>query len=307
MKPVPAASPYSAVKGSLLAITGATMWGIMGIFVRNLTASGYTSAEISFLRCLLAGGGLFLLTAITKPTALRITPKGLVIAVLYGLSAYGLGFLTYSVAVARIPVAVATVLMFMSPIWVVVLGVLVFHDPIRKKTVVTVLVCVLGAALVADVFSASAGTMDGLGLLAGIVNGFCVALQIMVPRYFAKTIDRDTILVYGFLGACVGLGFLTDFSTIFISLQSPSAPLVLVNILCLGLLCTMVANTAMVKATVWISTTTCSILSSLEVIVGAVVGLLAFHETMNPLQIIGAVVVVCAALGPTVLTRSKTP
>lgn len=294
---------HNSMKGMMLAILGASLWGVMGIFVRGLSASGYSSYDIAFLRCLLAGIGFFLFKAITQPRVLKINFKGLCICFLYGILAYAVGFVCYGIAVERIPVAVATVLMFMSPIWVAVLGVLVFKEKLGKQTVLVILICILGAAMVADVFGSAGDSMDIIGILAGIINGFGVALQIMIPRYFVKKYERDTMLVYGFLGAAVGLAFLTDFKTIGASLQGAGAASVIVNVLCLGLLCTMVANVSVVKATAYINTTTCSILSSLEVVVGAVVGILIFHESMSVLQVIGAVVVVCASLGPALFQK----
>lgn len=115
----------------------------------------------------------------------------------------------------RIPVAVATVLMFMSPVWVAILGVVIFRERLTKQTVVTIVFCVLGAA--------------------------------------------------------------------------------------------MVANVAVIKSTEFISTATCSILSSLEVVVGAVVGILLFSEPMSFLQIAGGVIVVGCSLGQTLLNVKKKP
>lgn len=99
------------------------------------------------------------------------------------------------------------------------------------------------------------------------------------------------------------IAFLTDFKTIGTSLQGAEAVSVIVSVLCLGILCTMVANVSVVKATAYINTTTCSILSSLEVVVGAVVGILIFHESMSAFQVIGAVIVVCASLGPALFQK----
>ncbi len=95
------------------------------------------------------------------------------------------------------------------------------------------------------------------------------------------------------------IAFLTDFKTIGTSLQGAEAVSVIVSVLCLGLLCTMVANVSVVKATAYINTTTCSILFSLEV----VVGILIFHESMSAFQVIGAVIVVCASLGPALFQK----
>ena len=63
-------------KGISLAIITAVMWGIMGMFVRGLTGYAFTTFEISFFRCALAGGAYFLFLLFTKPSALKINLKG---------------------------------------------------------------------------------------------------------------------------------------------------------------------------------------------------------------------------------------
>ena len=158
---------HNSMKGMMLVILGASLWGVMGIFVRELSASGYSSYDIAFLRCLLAGIGFFLFKAVTQPKVLKINVKGLIICFLYGILAYAMGFVCYGIAVERIPVAVATVLMFMSPVWVAILGVLVFKEKLSKQTVLVILVCILGAAMVADVFGSAGGSMDFVLLDSG--------------------------------------------------------------------------------------------------------------------------------------------
>ena len=111
-----------------LAVLTAVMWGIMGLFVRGLTAQGFSSMEISFFRCFIAGAAYFLYQAVRNPGMLKIDLKGLLICLLYGAAAYSVSFVSYTVAVSRIPVGVATVLMFMSPIWVAILGQLLFKE-----------------------------------------------------------------------------------------------------------------------------------------------------------------------------------
>ena len=72
----------NSAKGIALAVTGAVMWGIMGIFVRYLSGAGYTSFDIAFLRCLSTGILFFVFKAVTKPSVLKINLKGLVICFL---------------------------------------------------------------------------------------------------------------------------------------------------------------------------------------------------------------------------------
>ena len=71
-------------------------------------------------------------------------------------------------------------------------------------------------------------------------------------------------------------------------------------VLALGILCTLGANGFYVKATAYIDTTSVSILSALEVVVGSIVGFLVFHETMRFSQVVGAVTIMVGALLPNV-------
>lgn len=284
-------------RGIILAVITAVMWGIMGIFVRDLSKYQFSNIEISFFRCALAEAAYFLFLLLTKPTALKINLKGLIICIVYGAVAYSISFVSYSVAVSRIPVGVATVLMFMSPIWVAILGRFMFREKMEKSKIITIFVCLIGAVLVANLIGGGDIKLDTIGILAGIINGIGVALQILLPKFFAKDYDRDTLLVYGFLGAAVVLLFGIDFNTVTRHFAAAPISNLLWDLFGIGILCTMVANVACVKSTQYVEATTTSILSALEVVVGTMVGFFIFHEHLTVLQIIGAVIIVVGAIG----------
>lgn len=273
------------------------MWGIMGIFVRDLSEYQFTNIEISFFRCALAGAAYFIFLFITKPAALKINLKGLIICIVYGAVAYSISFVSYSVAVSRIPVGVATVLMFMSPIWVAILGKFMFREKLEKNKIITIFICLIGAVLVANLIGGGSMKLDAIGILAGVINGVGVALQILLPKFFAKDYDRDTLLVYGFLGAAFVLLLGMDFGAVAGHFAAAPITKLLWDLLGIGILCTMIANVACVKSTQYVEATTTSILSALEVVVGTLVGFFVFHEHLTVLQMIGAVIIVVGAVG----------
>ena len=79
----------------------------------------------------------------------------------------------------------------------------------------------------------------------------------------------------------------------------------IICILALGILCTLGANGFYVKATAYIDTTSVSILSALEVVVGSIVGFLVFHESMRLSQVIGALTIMVGALLPNVREKLR--
>lgn len=295
-------------KGIFLSLLGAIMWGIMGIFVRNLAIFGYSSTDISFIRCFFAGIIFTIIKLITNPKSLKMSAKGILISFVYGIVACAATFTFYSVSVNRIPVAVATVLMFMSPIWVALISVVVFKEKLKVQTVIIIIICIIGASLVSNIIGVSGGSMDIIGILAGIGNGFGLALQITIPRYFAEkyNYERDAMLAYGFLGAAVSLIFFTNFDVVIGSFLIGNTSTLIINIIGLGIFCTMVANFSFIKATTYIHPTLCAILSAIEVVVGMLVGYLLYRENLTWLQILGSIIVVFGSLGPTILSMLKT-
>ncbi len=300
------------IKGVSLALTGAVMWGIMGIFVRNLAAFGYSEADISFIRCFCAGVVFILFKLITDPKSLKIDIKGIVICFLYGIVACAMTSVFYSICINRSQVAVATVLMFMNPMWVAIISIFMFKEKLKLQTVFIILVCFVGASLVSNILSASSSSFDVFAIAAGILSGLCFALQITIPRYISDKYNykRDTVLAYGFIGAAISLVFFVDFGVVVSSFLCGQTSSLVINLLGIGILCTMVANVSFVKATIYIPTTTCAILSAFEVVVGVGVGYMLYSENLRALQILGAIVVVFASLGSTILeifNSKKTP
>ena len=182
----------------------------------------------------------------------------------------------------------------------------------KLRSMLTMLGIIIGIASIISIVSTIQGTneqikqnligggnvkLDGIGILAGVVNGIGVALQILLPKYFAKDYERDTLLVYGFLGAAVVLMFGIDFSSVAGHMSGTPVGTLIWNLFGIGILCTMVANVSCVKSTQYVEATTTSILSALEVVVGTLVGFLIFNEHMTLLQLLGAVIIVAGAVG----------
>ena len=152
------------------------------------------------------------------------------------------------------------------------------------------------AVLSAALLSVGDVRLDAIGILTSIFNGMGAALQIVVPRYFSKQYSKDTMLVYGFLGAAIALLFFVDFPEIGTAFQNFGGFRLYGSIFTVSVICTMVANVAFVKSTEYISGTESSILSALEVVVGSLAGFLVYHEQLKPLQLVGMVLVIAGSL-----------
>ncbi len=282
-------------KGISLVLLGASLWGIMGIFVKGLQELGYSSIDVAFVRCALAAIALFIFMGITDRSCFKVNFKGLLVCLSYGICVYSIGFMGYNISVERIPVSVATVLMFMAPIWVALFEVVIFKVKLKKSTIVIIGLCVIGAALVANLISVSGESLDPIGIIAGVINGIGMALQLTITKYFSPKYSSDTMVMYGFAGAAIVLALFSDLTFIGAGFMSGELTSLIWNLFGVGVLCTMVANFSYVKASEFISPTMCGILSAIEVVVGVIVGYIFFGESFTTLQFIGAIIIVGSA------------
>ena len=72
------------LKGITMAAGGAGLWGLMSIFSRALSAADYTSMEVAYVRCLVAGIGLALINWKKDPSILRVSKRAVITSVLFG-------------------------------------------------------------------------------------------------------------------------------------------------------------------------------------------------------------------------------
>ena len=119
--------------GLLMVLVATLFWGYMGISSRFLNAVNLRAQDISFVRALTAAVLLSVFLLITNRSAFKISFKGLLFCIFYGVITIALSFTLYSTAVERIPISVATILMFSNPIWVSIFERIFFKEKIVLK------------------------------------------------------------------------------------------------------------------------------------------------------------------------------
>lgn len=280
-------------KGISLMLTATIFWGFMGINSRWLNDFDISSPNVAFARCSIAAILFSFYSFIANRAAFKVNLKGIIISAIYGIFTLGIGLALYSISIERIPIAIATVLMFSNPIWVSVYGAVLFKDKITFKTATVIFNCLLGCLLLMDVFSNSADNLDMIGVLCGIGNGMTFALQIIIPRAFKNKYSSDTMLIYGFWGATIFLLIFAKPINIIYAVQKSDNPVFLIlNLLAIGILATFISNTFYVKSTEYIGTTLPSLMAACEPVFASIFALLIFKEYLSFIQVLGAVIVI---------------
>ena len=284
-------------RGVWMMIFATLFWGFMGISNRYLNEVNFQPIDIAFTRSIIGAILTTILLLLTNRSAFKVSFKGLMFCALYGIINYSIGISLYSLSVERIPIGVATVLMFSNPIWVTLLNYIFFKEKISFKKMIVILTCIFGCMCIIDIFSTGGQNLDIIGVTAGVLDGVTFALQIVMPRFVEKTISKDSILLYGFWSSAICLVFFADIPRLTSSIfNSPNPMFYLGNVLSIGILSTFVANTFYVNSTKYIGTSLPSMMVALEPTFATILAFFIFGESMKPIQILGTLIVISSVM-----------
>ena len=277
----------------LLIILAACLWGTMGLFVRHLNAMGLDSMEIVEIRSVIAVAVLFPCTAIRDRKLLKIQPKNL--WSLAGSGVLSIVFFNYCYfsTIARMNLSAAAILLYTSPIFVMLLSLLFFREKLTGRKLLALGLAFSGCCLVSGIASATA-SLSMYGLLLGLGSGFGYALYSIFSRFsLNQGMHSITITDYTFLFAAIGGAFFTDFGRIGAALAA-NGPGLLGFLALYCIVTTVLPYLLYTKGLAYVENGPASVMASVEPVVATVLGLLVYEEAPTLPALLGMVLVLSA-------------
>lgn len=282
-------------------ILAACFWGGLVIFVRAFGQIGFSSMEIVALRIVGTFFWLFPFSLLLKfkyNSALTFDLKLKDIWCFIGSGFLSIIFFSYcyfqNVKISS--AAFAAVLMYTSPIVVMLLSFLFFQEKINKRKFLALFLAVGGAFLMCRINNVLFGSekMPLYGLFLGIGSSVGYALYSIFSRFaLKKGYSPLFITLYTFLFASIGIAFLVDLKLLFIKLYTLNLfPLWLA----MGLLGSTLPFALYTIALKRISTSDAAILATLEPLVTTIFGITIYGETLSFSEILGTILVLSAAV-----------
>ena len=273
----------------IMIILAGTLWGSMGIFVRNLNAAGLHSMEIVSLRSVVTAVvmGIFLLCYRKEMFRIRIKD----IWCFVGTGVFSIVFFNfcYFKTMTLASLSVAAVLLYTAPSFVMVMSFFLFGEKFTKTKVAALLLALAGCALVTGILS-DTQSLTMAGILTGLGAGLGYALYSIFCRYaLERGYHTFTILFYTFLLAAIGGIPLTDWKQV--------ADVALLNLSGVGfsivfaLVSTVLPYLLYTAGLQFVENGRASILASIEPVVATVFGVLLFHEKMTLTGLAGMILV----------------
>ena len=281
-------------------ILAAALWGCIGVFLKLLTAAGFSSMEGVAIRslaaCLLYGGFL----ALTDPGALRISPRDWYY--FFGTGVCSLLFFNwcYFNAISRSSMSVAAVLLYTAPVFVTLMSALLFHEALTPSKLAALAVTFAGCALVTGLFPLGQQAVSPLTILFGLGSGFGYALYSIFGKFALRKYAPSTISFYSFLFCTL---FSLPLSGLYQNLSGFADWHAWIGALGIGVLCCAVPYVLYTSGLRFAEPGRAAILATIEPFVAAALGIVCYRDDVTPFKLLG----MAAILGAVLLINRQAP
>lgn len=281
-------------KSTIYIILAAALWGGIGVFFNVLSDVGFTQMQVVAIRVTAAAAALTLYILIRDRSLLRVKLKDCWCFVGTGIISLVFFNWCYFTAIEMTSLAVAAVLMYTSPIFVMLFSAVLFQEKINSTKILALIMTFIGCLFVAGVFSSGDYGFTPLGILIGVGAGIGYALYSIFGRFaLEKGYHSITISEYTFVFATLG--------ALPLSRIWESAPLLaqgetLIGALGIGVICCVFPFILYTQGLSGVETGKAAIMATIEPAVAAVLSFLLYGESLLGFKGVGILMIFAAVI-----------
>ncbi len=274
---------------SVWMIIGAgALWGMIALFVRGLRACGMTSVQTVFFRNALAAAALGLVIMVYRPQAFRFRLRDAWMFVGTGAVSIALFNYCYFVTLSRSSVAMAALLLYTSPVFIMALSALLFHDALTRRKLLSLAITVAGCACITGVFS-QAQRIDAVTVLLGLGSGLFYGLYSIFAKFALRRYGAATVSFYTFVFAAAASAPLAAGGCIRLAAAQPWD--CLAYGLCLAILSTVAPFLLYTAGLDGVPASKAAVLATVEPLVGSLLGVVAFGDAFTGWTALGMLLI----------------
>lgn len=279
----------SRIQGILIVISATIFWSTSGIFISLIVRNWKISAiSLAFWRDLATFLTLLVGTAILRPALLRIKPKDLPWLLAMGAISIGFFHVLWNTSVLLIGASVSTVIQSNAPIFVTLLGWVIFKEALTIYKIAAITLAVAGTILISGTLGMSTIQISELGLAAALFSAIFYGAFSLFGKKLTGEYNSWTILLYIF-------GFATLTLLPFQILNPSPVPYrfpALSYFIGLILISTISGFALYTIALGRLQASIASIAATSEIVFAAIFAYLVLSERLNTWQILGAALVI---------------
>lgn len=271
----------------LYIIVGAALWGLIGLFVKILSAQGFTALQIVTLRMLAASVCVTPLVYRQGTEHFKISLKDVWMFV--GTGVISLTFFNYCYfnCIQASSLAVAALLLYTAPVFVMLMSLVLFKEKFTATKGVALIATFVGCGLVTGTFSGEMN-LSFSGVLLGLGSGIGYALYSIFGKYALEKYSTWTITAYTFYFSLASSIVVADWE----HCTAAWSWATLGGALGVGFLCAVFPYLLYTQGLDYVDAGQASILATVEPVVAAIIGIMVFAEPVTFEKIAGIVLVV---------------
>jgi drug/metabolite transporter (DMT)-like permease len=272
---------------------GASLWGIIGIFVTYLYEIGFTPTQVVAVRALSATIFLVIYVLFKNRQLLKINVSDSKYFVGTGIFSIVLFNWCLFSAIEETSISIASILLYTAPAFVTIFSRLLFKEALTTRKVLALFITFIGCSFVIGILPNMDEPVSLYGVILGLGSGLFYSLYSIFGKFALKKYDSLTVTVYTFLFATIAV---IPFSSLWSVLPLFLDIKVWMYIIGLGFLSTMLPFIFYTKGLNTIESSRASIIATIEPVVASLMGFLIFHEKLNLWQYLGIIMVIAAVV-----------
>ncbi|NLG09213.1 MAG: DMT family transporter [Deinococcales bacterium] len=285
----PGAAPASTAAGYLLVALAAVLWALLGVFSKRLLAAGVSPTEIAFWRAALGGLAFACHAALTGGVRLARRRDAPAFGA-FALVGVTLFYSALNLAIDAGGVSLAFILLYTAPAFVAVLAALLLGERLTRVKAGLVLLSVLGVALVAR--SGGGGvSVTGAAVTWGLVAGLSYSSYYLFGKWVLRRYRPAAIYALVMPIGAVGLLPWVPFDAL--RLATPGLWL---DLVLMALLSTYLAYLVYYLGLKRVEASRAVLVATIEPVVAALLAAGLFGERLGAWGLLGAALVLAAAL-----------
>ena len=280
--------------GPALIILAGCFWGSMGIFVRRLTGFGFSPIQIVTLRITVAALVFCLVLLAKDRSGFRIALRDLPLFLGLGFGSILFFTVCYFSAITIMPLSTAAILLYTSPIWIMLMSALFFREKLNSVKLIALALAFAGCVLVSGI---SGEGLTLTGLLLGLGSGLGYGLYSILGTVALRKYSPYTVTTYTFLFAAAGAWLVCGPADMVSKFNAAdNVPGLLLFCVLTGLVTAVVPFLAYTLGLRTVEAGRAGILATVEPLVAALVGILVFSEPLTLLSGLGIVLILAAVV-----------
>ena len=282
------------ILGPMLILVAGVFWGSMGILVRRLGVFGFTSIQIVCIRVVLAALIFSLILLFKEPSGFRISLRDLPLFLGLGLGSVLFFTVCYFTAITMMPLSAAAILLYTSPIWIMLMSILFFHERLTARKITALVLAFGGCVLVSGI---TGGGLTLTGLLVGLGSGIGYGLYSILGTVALRRYSPFAVTTWTFLFAAVGSLIISLPADIAAKMAAaPSLAGLLLFCLLTALITAVIPFLTYTLGLRSVEASNAGILATIEPMVATLFGIFLFSEPLTFMSGLGILLIIAAII-----------